>query len=189
AAAIEGLQARGLGVVVLTGDHAASARAVLPGLGIREERGDVVLAEVAPGEKAAAIRRLQAEGRGPVVMVGDGINDAPALAQADVGVAMGGGTDVAMETADVTLMGGELRGLERALAISKATMRTLRENLFWAFAYNVVLIPAAAGALAPVSVAPGFLREMHPALAASAMAMSSVTVVMNALRLRRARIA
>lgn len=189
AAAIEGLRARGLGVVVLTGDHAASARAVLPGLGIREERGDVVLAEVAPGEKAAAIRRLQAEGRGPVVMVGDGINDAPALAQADVGVAMGGGTDVAMETADVTLMGGELRGLERALAISKATMRTLRENLFWAFAYNVVLIPAAAGALAPVSVAPGFLREMHPALAASAMAMSSVTVVMNALRLRRARIA
>ena len=188
AAVIEGLRARGIGIALVTGDHAASARAVAPALGIREAAGDQVLAEVAPGEKAAAIKRLQAEGRGPVVMVGDGINDAPALAQADVGVAMGGGADVAMETADVTLMGGDLGGLLRAMAVSRATVRTLRQNLFWAFAYNVVLIPVAAGALAPLDSAPGFLREMHPALAASAMALSSVTVVLNSLRLRRARL-
>ena len=174
AAAVAELHRLGLTVVMLTGDNATTARAIAAEAGV-----DRVVADVRPDEKAAQIRALQAEGQA-VAMVGDGVNDAPALASADVGVAIGTGTDIAIESAAVTLMSGDLRGLVTAIALSRATMRNIRENLFWAFAYNVLLIPVAMGVLYPFT---GILLD--PILAAAAMALSSVTVVSNALRLRR----
>jgi Cu+-exporting ATPase len=148
---------------------------------------DEIVAEVLPEEKSTKIKELQNKGR-RVGMVGDGINDAPALAQADVGVAIGTGTDVAIETADVILASGNLLGVSRAIHLSRATMRTVKQNLFWAFIYNIILIPIAAGLLYPLDFMPGFLRELHPILAALAMALSSITVVSNSLRLYRAKI-
>jgi Cu+-exporting ATPase len=165
-----------LEVVMLTGDNETTARAMARQAGV-----DRVLADVRPDEKAAQVRKLQGEGK-LVAMVGDGINDAPALAQADVGVAIGTGTDVAIESGSVTLMSGDLRGLVTAFALSRATMRNIRQILFCAFAYNVALIPLAAGAFYPFT---GWLLD--PIFAAAAMALSSVTVVSNALRLRRFR--
>ncbi len=172
--AIRRLHAIGLRIVMLTGDHASTAQAVAKTLGI-----DAVHAEVSPADKAAVIAKLKAEGR-RVAMAGDGINDAPALAAADVGVAMGSGTDIAMESAQVTLVRGELTAILRARALSRATVRNIRQNLFFAFLYNSIGIPVAAGALYPL-----FGVLLSPALAAAAMSLSSVSVVSNALRLRR----
>ena len=173
-AAIEALRARGLRVALVSGDDARTADAVARRLGIAE-----VVAEASPADKLAAIRRLRAE-YGRLAFVGDGINDAPALAAADVGIAVGGGTDIAAEAADVVLVSGDLRAVPGAVALSAAAMRNIRQNLFWAFAYNAALIPVAAGALFPLN---GTL--LSPVLAAGAMALSSVFVVGNALRLRR----
>lgn len=179
--AVAALRRRGLEVVLLTGDGAVTAGAVAREVGITR-----VLAGVAPGGKAAVVAALQREGRGLVAMVGDGINDAPALARADVSMAMGTGTDVAMAAAAITLVGGNLRGVDDAISLSGRILRTIRQNLFWAFAYNVMLIPVAAGALYPLEGLPMALRALHPALAALAMAFSSVSVVANSLRLRSA---
>jgi Cu+-exporting ATPase len=172
--AIEALHRAGLRVAMITGDNRATAEAIARRLGI-----DEVLAEVLPADKAQAVTDLQGEGR-RVAFVGDGINDAPALAQADVGVAIGTGTDVAIEAADVVLMRGDLGALVEARALSATTLRNVKQNLFWAFAYNVVLIPVAAGALYPV-----FGVLLSPVLGAAAMGLSSVFVLTNALRLRR----
>jgi len=183
AEAVRQLKERGLHVVMLTGDQRLVAERIAREVGI-----DEVVAEVLPDWKAAEVARLSDASGGTVAMVGDGINDAPALARADVGMALGTGTDVAMETADITLMRGDLRSVPEALALGKATMRTIRQNLFWAFFYNVALIPVAAGALYAIDFLPSILRSLHPILAAVAMALSSLTVVANSLRLRRARI-
>ncbi len=174
-AAIAALQAQGLRVAMITGDNKRTAATIAAELGIID-----VVAEVLPAGKVAALQSLRQYG--PLAFVGDGINDAPALAAADVGIAIGTGTDVAIETADVVLMSGDLLAVVNAFAISRATMRNIRQNLFWAFGYNVILIPVAAGALYPLT---GLL--LSPALAAGAMALSSVFVVTNALRLRRVR--
>jgi Cu+-exporting ATPase len=182
AQAISDLYGLGIHVVMLTGDNLRTARSIAGQVGI-----DEVAADVRPEDKAGKVKEIQATGR-IVGMVGDGINDAPALAQANVGVAIGTGTDVAIETADVILMSGSLEGLGNAIAVSRATMAAVRQNLFLAFVYNILLIPVAAGVLAPVEALPMILRQLHPILAALAMAMSSLSVVTNSLRLYKRKI-
>ena len=182
ARAVSEMRQQHIQVVMLTGDNMQTAGSIAAQVGI-----DDVIAEVRPDEKAAKVKNLQVSGN-KVGMVGDGINDAPALAQADVGLAIGTGTDVAIETADVILSSGSLTGVPRTIRISRATMRTIRQNLFWAFGYNVILIPIAAGILYPFDAVPVFLRQLHPIMAALAMAFSSVSVVTNSLRLYRTKV-
>ncbi|MEW5910360.1 MAG: heavy metal translocating P-type ATPase, partial [Thermodesulfobacteriota bacterium] len=180
--AVAALKSRNIQTIMLTGDTHQTANAIANQIGIRE-----VFSEVLPEEKTAKIIMLKQE-KQFVGMVGDGINDAPALAEADVGIAIGTGTDVAMETADIILSSGNLHGVHRAISLSRATMKTVHQNLFFAFFYNIILIPIAAGILAPFEYVPDFLRQLHPILAAMAMALSSISVVTNSLRLHRTAI-
>lgn len=174
AAALTLLRKDPMRIVMLTGDRATAAKGVANALGITE-----IEAEVLPGEKAEVVKRLRAQGR-IVGMAGDGINDAPALAAADVGIAMGTGTDVAIENAGITLLKGDLRGIVRARRLSRATIRNIKQNLAWAFLYNIIGIPIAAGVFYPIF---GWL--LSPMLASAAMSFSSVSVIANALRLRK----
>jgi Cu+-exporting ATPase len=176
-AAIAALHREGLRIVMVTGDNRVTAEAVARIVGI-----DKVMADVLPTEKARVVEQLQHAGE-RVAMAGDGINDAPALARADVGIAMGTGTDIAMESADITLVHGDLRGIARARRLSRATMRNIRQNLFFAFVYNALGVPVAAGVLYPVI---GLL--LNPMIASAAMTASSVSVIVNALRLRRSEL-
>jgi Cu+-exporting ATPase len=175
--AIRLLHAKGIRLVMVTGDNRTTGRAVASQLGI-----DEVQAEVLPDKKADVVKELQSRGR-IVAMAGDGVNDAPALAQANVGIAMGTGTDVAMESAGVTLVQGDLRGIARARELSRGTMRNIRQNLFFAFIYNVLGVPIAAGVLYPF-----FGLLLNPMIASAAMTFSSVSVIANALRLRRLKL-
>ena len=175
--ALQELRNEGLQIVMVTGDNRATAEAVARTLGI-----DRVIAEVLPEQKIEVIKQLQAEGR-IVAMAGDGINDAPALAQAHAGIAMGTGTDVAMESAGITLVKGDLRGIVRVRRLSRATLRNIRQNLFFAFIYNVLGVPVAAGVLYPF-----FGMLLSPMIAAAAMSFSSVSVIGNALRLNKTRL-
>jgi Cu+-exporting ATPase len=175
--ALAGLKAEGVRVVMLTGDNWTTAKAVARRLGI-----DEVEAEVLPDQKSAVVDKFKREGR-VVAMAGDGVNDAPALAAADVGIAMGTGTDVAMESAGITLLKGDLTGIVRARRLSRATMRNIRQNLFFAFFYNALGVPVAAGVLYPI-----FGILLSPIIAAAAMALSSVSVIANAIRLRTVRL-
>ncbi len=181
-AAVEQLHQQGLQLAMITGDNVHTAQAIAARVGITD-----VLAETLPGDKATHVKLLQSQGK-VVAMVGDGINDAPALAQADVGIALGTGTDVAIESADVTLLRGDLTSVPQAIKLSKATLLNIKQNLFWAFAYNVLLIPVAAGVFAGFTFLPLMLRELHPIMAAVAMVLSDMVIVANALRLRSVKI-
>ena len=181
-AALEQLRDMGLEVGMVTGDNEITARSLARSLGMEQ-----VLSEVMPEEKVELVKKWQQSGKGPVAMVGDGINDAPALAQSDLGIAMGRGSDVAIEAADISLLREDLKLVPRAIRLSRLTLRIIRQNLFWAFFYNIVLIPVAAGVLYPLSGLPPILRSLHPGLAAAAMAFSSLSVVANSLRIRRWR--
>jgi Cu+-exporting ATPase len=174
---VEKLRAMGIDVLLVSGDRRPAAEAVAAEVGI-----DRVVADVMPQDKVEEIRRLQ-ESRRVVAMVGDGINDAPALAQSDVGISMPRGTDIAIEASDIALMRSDLRGVPTAISLSRRTMTTMKQNLFWAFVYNVIGIPIAAGVLYPVT---GLM--LSPIIASAAMALSSVSVVTNSLRLRRVRL-
>lgn len=179
--AISEIRDMNIKVIMLTGDNRKTAETIAKDLAI-----DEVISEVLPEEKARKVTELQDRGL-KAGMAGDGINDAPALAQADVGIAMGTGTDIAIESGDIVISGGDLKGVPGAIKLSRQTMRVIRQNLFWAFFYNVILIPVAAGALYTVNFLPMFLRQLHPMLAATAMAVSSITVVSNSLRLYRSK--
>ena len=176
--AIRALRDMGVEVAMVTGDNRRTADAIARQVGIEQ-----VVAEVLPEGKVEALRKMRAGASRKIAFVGDGINDAPALAEADIGIAMGTGTDVAIESADVVLVGGDLSGVVSAIAMSRATMRNIKQNLFWAFGYNVALIPVAAGALYPL-----FGLSLSPMIGAAAMALSSVFVLGNALRLKTVKI-
>lgn len=173
--AIDRLKQLGLNVMIVTGDHRTTAESIAKQVGVEQVR-----AEVLPADKAKIVSELRGEGK-TVAMVGDGINDAPALAEADVGVAIGAGSDVAIEAADIVLVADDLRAVAKAIVLSRATLRTIRQNLVWAFVYNLILVPVAAGLCVAV---PGLGFRLPPVAAAAAMAASSVSVVANSLRLR-----